>query len=130
MTNDGTDFNHYTTYTDIALETTDENGYSTWDEPDDNLSLRAHLQLDDGNDIESTVGCFTKYILNVYISDGTELCNATLCIGGSLYVMCGSMTEGCDKFPVYISPQDNGTAVPGATTTDNALDADNMTTLI
>lgn len=129
MSNNKTDFNHYAAYTDIALEKVNTTtSIATWGVSSDG-DVHAHLQLDDSNDAEDSVGCFTKYVLTIYIADRLEICNMTFCINGPLFINCGSVTEGCDKFPVYVSAQDQGASNPGSSVTINNLDDDNMTTV-
>lgn len=126
MTNDKTDFNVYARDDNIAIEETDANGINKWRVAVD-TEINALIQLDDGASAADTVGCFNRYILKVYVQDGLEMCNLTFCISGILFVQCGQMTEGCDKFPVYIAYQ-SGAASDGLTTVANDLDASNNTT--
>lgn len=125
MTNNRTTNDTYADYNCIAIETTDNMGMSAWDALGSANDVNAHLQLDNGSGAESVVGCFTKYVLTVYVRDGLEMCNLTFCIDGSLYVQCGQMTEGCDKFPVYINYVSES-AANGSPTTGSALDAINL----
>lgn len=130
MSNDKTDFDYNAAFGDIVVETVNNQGTPVWNALTNDYQINAYLQLTTNSNVEETVGCFTKYTLEVIIRDSLALCNVSFCIIGDLFVQCEQLTEGCDKFPVYITLKNDGLQYDGTPgTTDGALDESNRTTV-
>jgi hypothetical protein len=124
LTNSRTDFNHYEIDgTGIVKDTG-----STY-ETVSATEVHAHLDFKAGTEDEVSIGCFNQYILTVYVSDGFDACNMSVCITGTLFVNCGQKTEGCDKFPVRILLAEDAVSAVGDSLT-TGLDTGNDTTLL
>lgn len=121
LTNNQTDYNHYEEDGNIVKDT----GSTYVEVP--STSVTAHL---DFHETEEKIGCFNKFTLTVYVADGFDACNVSICIKGTLFVNCGQRTEGCDKFPVRIALSSDADGVDASD--DNlatVLDTDNLTTI-